>query len=340
MKISPIEGLTVLITGGACSFGIHFIETAFRLYAPKRIIVYSRDEWKHALCREKFRALYDANKLEFFVGDVRDFERLTLAMRADVDVVIHAAALKRIDAVEYSPYEAVQTNIMGSWNVFRAAIEAKVAKVVALSTDKAADALNTYGVSKLMMERLCVQSNSYAGSGPTRLSCTRYGNVAGSRGSVIPLFRHQAATTGVLKVTDPAMTRFWMTLDDSVNLVHFALQQMRGGEVFIPLMRAFKLEDLAEAVAKEANLSPNTDYIRIVGPGPGEKLHESIVSPYERPYCRCMYGNMILYPLYCSWSEVEMVGWPVKDNYRYLSSDVANKLSVEELYTALGEVEK
>ena len=255
-----IKGKTILITGGTGSFGKKFVERILQL-KPKKIIILSRDELKqHEMARE-----VADERVRFLLGDVRDRQRLDRAFTG-VDYVIHAAALKQIPAAEYNPYECIKTNVLGAQNVIEAAIDAGVEKVVALSTDKAVSPINLYGAAKLCAEKLFTAGNAY--STRTRFSCVRYGNVIGSRGSVIPLFKKQAAT-GKLTITDARMSRFWITLDGAVDLVLLALTEMKGGEIFIPKLPSMKMTDLAQAICPECK-------IEYIGIRPGEKLHESM----------------------------------------------------------------
>lgn len=266
--MNPIEGRTVLVTGGTGSFGKRFIQTALAKWNPAAVRVFSRDELKqHDMARD-----IDDDRLRFFLGDVRDLDRLRRAMQG-AEIVIHAAALKQVPACEYNPFEAVKTNILGTQNVAEAAIDSGVEKAIALSTDKAVGPANLYGATKLCAEKLFIQANVYTGPRETRLSCVRYGNVVGSRGSVVPLFRDQAST-GTVTITDERMTRFWISLDQAVDLVTNALEWMRGGEVFIPKIPSMKVVDLAKAIAPEVP-------IRITGIRPGEKLHESLLTAEE-----------------------------------------------------------
>src|SRR5512143_2997525 len=259
----------ILITGGTGSFGKKFVEIALRELNPRKVIVFSRDELKQHQMRVS--GLDQAN-LRYFIGDVRDRERLTRAMHG-VDIVVHAAALKQVPACEYNPMEAVKTNIMGTSNVVEAALDAGVQKVMVLSTDKAVNPVNLYGATKLAAEKLIVQSNAYAGGKVTRLSCVRYGNVVGSRGSVVPVFLQQR-TNGKITITDERMTRFWLTLEQGVHFVIRCIEQMHGGEVFVPKIPSMAVIDLARAVAPE-------NEIEIIGIRPGEKLHEVLVSEDE-----------------------------------------------------------
>jgi UDP-N-acetylglucosamine 4,6-dehydratase len=259
----------ILVTGGTGSFGKKFVEIMLKEYHPARLIVYSRDELKQ---HEMRMAGYKDPNLRYFIGDVRDLPRLRRAFNG-VDIVVHAAALKQVPACEYNPMEAIKTNILGSSNVVDAALDAGVKKVLALSTDKAVNPVNLYGATKLAAEKLMVQSNAYAGGMKTRFSCVRYGNVVGSRGSVVPLFIKQRET-GEITLTDERMTRFWISLDQGVRFVIRCIEQMYGGEVFVPKIPSMRMVDLAKALAPDAD-------IRIIGIRPGEKLHEVLISEDE-----------------------------------------------------------
>ncbi len=237
---------SVLITGGTGTFGRRFVQVMLEDYRPERLIIFSRDELKqHEMRMEGL----DDSRLRYFIGDVRDRSRLVRAIR-DVDVVVHAAALKQVPACEYNPIEAIMTNIDGARNVIDAALDAGVAKVMALSTDKAVNPVNLYGATKLCAEKLFVQSNSYAGGRGAAFGCSRYGNVVGSRGSVVPLFT-ELRKTGRVPVTDPRMTRFWMTTESGVRFVIRALERMHGGEVFVPLLPSISIMDLVKAMAPD-----------------------------------------------------------------------------------------
>src|SRR5512136_1851613 len=259
----------VLVTGGTGSFGKKFIEIMLAEYHPCKLIVFSRDELKQHEMRVHG---YDHPSLRYFIGDVRDAERMRRAMHG-VDIVVHAAALKQVPACEYNPMEAIKTNIMGTSNVIEAALDAGVKKVMALSTDKAVNPVNLYGATKLAAEKLVVQSNAYAGANVTRYACVRYGNVVGSRGSVVPVFLAQRKS-GKVTITDDRMTRFWLSLEQGVRFVIQCIEQMQGGEVFVPKIPSMKVVDLARAVAPDASVS-------IIGIRPGEKLHEVLISEDE-----------------------------------------------------------
>lgn len=263
------DDTVVLVTGGCGSFGSRFLSVLLRVGHPKRVIVYSRDELKHHRMRERFPD-DPASPVRYILGDVRDAGRLKQAMRG-VDIVIHAAAMKQIPACEEHPFEAVQTNIVGSENVIQAAIEAKVKKVLAISTDKAVSPVSAYGATKLISEKLFVQANDLCSE--TRFSCIRYGNVLGSSGSVIPLFLHQRAS-GRVTVTDKRMTRFWLTSEQGVAFVIGRLRRMEGGEVFVPKAPSTSIMEVVEAVAPDCEIS-------LIGTRPGEKIHELLISEEE-----------------------------------------------------------
>ncbi|MES1932238.1 UDP-N-acetylglucosamine 4,6-dehydratase [Salinisphaera shabanensis T35B1] len=254
---------SILITGGTGSFGKKYTETLLKRYKPRRLVIFSRDELKQFEMAQE----YDDPCMRYFIGDVRDRDRLTQAMRG-IDFVIHAAALKQVPAAEYNPTECIKTNVHGAENVIQAALENNVTKVIALSTDKAANPINLYGATKLASDKLFVAANNMAGGHPTRFSVVRYGNVVGSRGSVVPFFRKKVAE-GVdhLPITDQRMTRFWITLQDGVNFVLKNFERMHGGEIFVPKIPSVRIVDLARAMA------PNLPH-KFVGIRPGEKLHE------------------------------------------------------------------
>lgn len=262
------DGRHILITGGTGSFGNAFVEIMLNRYRPERLIIFSRDELKQSLMQKKFSEL-EYPCLRYFIGDVRDRNRLYRALTG-VEFVVHAAALKQIPSCEYNPLEAINTNVLGAANLIDAAIDRNVQRVIALSTDKAANPINLYGATKLCADKLFSAANSYAGAGPTCFSVVRYGNVLGSRGSVVPLFLRERAN-GVLPITDPRMTRFWITLSQGVEFVLKCFERMSGGEIFVPKIPSMNIMDLARAIAPECQTE-------IVGIRPGEKLHEVMVS--------------------------------------------------------------
>jgi UDP-N-acetylglucosamine 4,6-dehydratase len=267
-----LNNKTILITGGTGSFGQRFVKRVLEAYSPKRLIIFSRDELKQFEMHQTFsESVYPC--LRYFIGDVRDRQRLYRAF-AGVDYVVHAAAIKQVPAAEYNPIEAIKTNINGAENVIDAAIDCGVKRVIALSTDKAANPVNLYGATKLCSDKLFISGNNYAGAGPTKFSVVRYGNVLGSRGSVIPFFLKKRIE-GVVPITDSRMTRFWITLDHGVQFVLDSLQRMRGGEIFVPKIPSMKLTDLAKAVAPECRH-------QYVGIRPGILLNMSIITPLCR----------------------------------------------------------
>ncbi len=302
--------MSVLVTGGTGSFGKKFISVMQEKYAPERLIVFSRDELKQ---HEMRMGGYNQQNMRYFIGDVRDQNRLRRAMQG-VDVVVHAAALKQVPACEYNPKEAIKTNIDGTSNVVEAALDVGVKKVLALSTDKAVNPVNLYGATKLAAEKLAVQSNAYAGGRETRFSCVRYGNVVGSRGSVVPKF-FQQRSTGKLTVTDERMTRFWITLEQGVNFVIRCIEQMHGGEVFVPKIPSTTIVDLAKAIAPEAE-------IEFIGIRPGEKLHEVLISEDEARSTVELEDMYVVQPAVSPWFgyEWEQKGTPLSDGFRYASN--------------------
>jgi len=296
----------VLVTGGSGSFGKMFIRIMLNEYHPAKLIVYSRDELKQ---HEMRVAGYDHPTLRYFIGDVRDVQRLTRAFHG-VNIVIHAAALKQVPACEYNPMEAIKTNILGSSNVVEAALDSGVHRVLALSTDKAVNPINLYGATKLAAEKLLVQSNAYAGGTATRFSCVRYGNVVGSRGSVVPIFIKQRQN-GKVTVTDERMTRFWISLEQGVRFVIRCTEQMHGGEVFVPRLPSMNMMDLAHAIAPQAKVD-------IIGIRPGEKLHEVLISEDEARSTVELKDMFVVQPAEALWfgREWEKLGNPVEDGFR------------------------
>lgn len=315
-----LDDKTILITGATGSFGQCFARRLLNDANPRKVIVFSRDELKQ---HEMRLAGFDDPRLRFFLGDVRDVDRLRRSM-VGVDVVVHAAALKQVPACEYNPFEAIQTNIMGARSVIEAALDREVEKVIALSTDKAVSPVNLYGATKLVAEKLFVQANAYSGAGKTRFSCVRYGNVVGSRGSVIPLFLKQREQ-GKITITDPRMTRFWITLDQGVDLVLRGLQEMSGGEVFIPKIPSMNILDLAEAIAPDCE-------VETIGIRPGEKLHEVLISEDESRQTVEIEDMYIITPAHPWWSRQPAENErPLDDGFRYSSETNEQWLSVEEL---------
>jgi UDP-N-acetylglucosamine 4,6-dehydratase len=316
----------VLVTGGTGSFGRKFCETLLREHRPKKLIVFSRDELKQHEMRIQF-AEWDKT-LRFFIGDVRDQNRLERAFQG-VDLVVHAAALKQVPACEYNPIEAITTNVDGAKNVIEAALDQGVKKVLALSTDKAVNPVNLYGATKLCAEKLFVQGNAYSGAEGTRFSCVRYGNVVGSRGSVIPLFREQRKT-GKITLTDSRMTRFWLTLEQGVRFVVSCIETMHGGEVFIPKIPSMNMMDLVAAMAPGCA-------VENIGIRPGEKLHESLLGEDEARSALEFDDLFIIEPLHPWWGGPWTGGKRLPEGFRYASDNNTHWLTVDELKGLAGE---
>jgi UDP-N-acetylglucosamine 4,6-dehydratase len=316
----PWPELVVLITGGTGSFGKKCTEILLNKYRPRKLIIFSRDELKQSVMAQQFDA---PDVIRFFIGDVRDRDRLYRAFDG-VDIVIHAAALKQIPAAEYNPIEPIKTNILGGANVIDAAIDRGVQKVIALSTDKAANPINLYGATKLCADKLFVAANAYSGRHGTRFSVVRYGNVFGSRGSVVPLFLERRKT-GVLPITDERMTRFWITLEQGVEFVLRCLDMMHGGEIFVPKIPSMNIMDLARAVA------PDCRY-EFVGIRPGEKLHEVMI-PEDNAHHTVEFDDFfVIQPEFPWWNQDNwQAGRPCPEGFRYSSDTNDRWLSVEEL---------
>ena len=318
----PLKDKVVLITGGTGSFGKQFVHSVLKCYAPRKLIVFSRDELKQFDMRQAFdEKRYSC--MRYFIGDVRDRDRLYRAMDG-VEIVIHAAALKQVPTAEYNPIEVIKTNVLGAANLIDAAIDRNVQKVIALSTDKAANPINLYGATKLCSDKLFVAANGYSGHHGTRFSVVRYGNVMGSRGSVIPFFQ-QMRRTGVLPVTDPKMTRFWITLEQAVKFVLRCLERMKGGEIFVPKIPSMSIVDLARAIAPECRLD-------IVGVRPGEKLHETMV-PEDDARNAVEYEDCFVIRAQAASSSHSNGngGRPCPEGFRYSSDNNPRWLTVEEL---------
>ncbi len=326
-----LNGKTILITGGTGSFGNHFTDYVLQHYKPKKIIIYSRDEFKQFQMRNRLME-HDA-VMRYFIGDVRDEARLHRAFEG-VDYVIHAAALKQVPACEYNPNEAIKTNIHGAMNVIEAALDTGVKRVVALSTDKAVNPVNLYGGTKLVSDKLFIAANSYSGYKDTRFSIVRYGNVAGSRGSVIPFFRSLVESgERELPITDFEMTRFWITLEQGVQLVIKALGESKGGETFIAKIPSFKITDLAKAILPDCVLKE-------VGIREGEKLHEVMITKEDSLYTYEYDQHFIVYPHMSWWTENNAIqgGRPVAHGFEYSSGTNSWWLTVEQLRALLPDV--
>ena len=305
-----LAGKTILLTGGTGSFGHAFVDRIVAEHPDATVRIFSRDELKQS----EMQARYPNHpQLRFFVGDIRNRSRLTRAMKG-ADIVVHAAAMKQVPACEYNPFEAVQTNVLGAQHVVDAAIDTGVRQVVALSTDKAVNPVNIYGATKLCEEKIIVQGNAYAARSETKLSCVRYGNVVGSRGSVVPLFRKQLAEGGQLTITDERMTRFWITLDEAVDLVEKALDRSVGGEIFIPKIPSMRVTDLAEAMA------PGAGY-EVIGIRPGEKLHEVLITDDESRHSIDAGDIYVVLPEHPWWTDAPhwVDGTPLPEGFVYAS---------------------
>ena len=325
---------TILITGGTGSFGHHFVDYVLSYFKPKKLIIYSRDEFKQFNMQNTYKEYSDV--MRFFIGDVRDKDRLARALNG-VDYVIHAAALKQVPSCEYNPIEAIKTNVNGAINVIEASLDRGVKKVVALSTDKAVSPINLYGSTKMVSDKLFISANSYSGSNGTSFSVVRYGNVAGSRGSVIPFFQSiidQGKNS--LPITDYRMTRFWISLEEGVQLVIKALEKAHGGETFISKIPSFKITDLAQAMLPGCEMPE-------VGIREGEKLHEVMVTAEDSPHTYEYDRNFIIYPNYDWWHDENIIkgGQLVETGFIYSSGNNNEWLSIDEIKAKLNtDIEK
>ena len=319
--------LSVLMTGGTGSFGRKFTEIMLRDFRPKKLIIFSRDELKQHEMRQQFPDTGES-PMRYFIGDVRDRERLYRAFYG-VDVVVHAAALKQVPACEYNPFEAILTNVMGAKNVIDAAIDCGVKRVMAISSDKAVNPINLYGATKLCAEKLFIDGNAYVGERGTRFSCARYGNVAASRGSVIPIFQEQRRN-GRITITDPKMTRFWITLEQGVRFVIRCLEDMRGGEILVPKIPSMNIMALSKVIAPDCE-------VEFIGIRPGEKTHEVLVSEDESRYAVELEDKFVILPLD---SERGGKNWPggrsLPPGFRYASDTNPQQLTPEALAKLLG----
>ena len=321
---------TILITGGTGSFGQSFTEYVIENYKPAKVIIYSRDELKQYEMEKRLKERNGDTSLRFFIGDVRDKERLLRALY-NVNYVVHAAALKQVPTAERDPFECIKTNVIGAQNVINAAIDSGVKKVIALSTDKAANPVNLYGASKLCSDKLFVSGNNYAGSEGTRFSVVRYGNVFGSRGSVVPFFLEKRRN-GVLSVTDKRMTRFWITLEQGVQFVLRCMNRMLGGEIFVPKIPSCGIMTIAEAIAPGCK-------VEFIGIRPGEKIHEVLTTEDQSRNTYEFDGYYAIFPQFHQWSDVygkavkygSKEGSPVEEGFEYNSETNPWQLSIEEV---------
>ncbi len=322
-----LSGKTILITGGTGSFGKKFLEMIFERYEPKKVILYSRDEFKQSVMKAEYQDKVDMSRVRFFIGDVRDKERLYRAFKG-VDYVIHAAAMKQVPTCEYNPFEAIKTNIHGAQNVIDAALDCGVKKVVALSTDKAVNPINLYGGTKLVSDKLFIAANAYKGENGTTFSVVRYGNVAGSRGSVIPIFKNLIEKGETeLPVTDSRMTRFWITLEQGVELVFKALAESKGGETYISKIPSFHINDLVYAMLPDAK-------IKEIGIREGEKLHEVMVTKDDSRMTYEYEKHYIVYPHF-EWWNIDRYFTPggvlVEEGFEYNSANNKQWLTKEQI---------
>jgi UDP-N-acetylglucosamine 4,6-dehydratase/5-epimerase len=327
-----LKNASILVTGGSGSFGRRFVRHVLDTYAPRRLVVFSRDELKQSEMAQDFRGARDG-ALRFFIGDVRDRARLELAM-SDIDIVVHAAALKQIPTAEYNPFECINTNVFGAENVVQAALRCGVKKVIALSTDKAANPINLYGASKLASDKIFVAANNLSGKAATRFSVVRYGNVIGSRGSVLPFFKKLVAEKADrIPITDVKMTRFWITQQQGVDFVLSSLALMQGGEIFVPKIPSMKIVDLARAVAPGIEM-------QIVGIRPGEKLHEIMISVDDARTTLEIEDRYVITPQFRFWDAAEYrldgaravvpdFTYTSDANSQWLDAETLNKVSAE-----------
>ena len=323
-SMSQLSGSSILITGGTGSFGKAFVRYALDKLKPERIAIFSRDELKQYEMKAAFNS---DHRLRWFLGDIRDKERLHRALKG-VDYVVHAAALKQVDTAEYNPFEFVKTNVLGSQNVIDASIDEGVKKVIALSTDKASSPINLYGATKLTADKLFVAANNYAQEGATAMSVVRYGNVMGSRGSVVPLFQSKAQAGEPLPITDPLMTRFWITLEQAVVFVVKSFDSMEGGELYVPRIPSMRLGDLAEAIA------PGHPIVEI-GIRPGEKMHEEMIGADDSHRTRRLSDRYVVMPTISEWGYSPVEGESVRPGFSYRSDSNDEWLTAAQLRATL-----
>lgn len=321
-----LKNKVILLTGGSGSFGQKFTEIALNEHEPEAIRIFSRGEKKQLDMLNKF----NDERLRFFIGDVRDKDRLHRAM-TNVDIVVHAAALKQVPTCEYNPIEAIRTNIDGAINIIDTAIDNEVDKVMIISTDKAVHPVNLYGATKMTAEKLFIQGNSYSGKAKTKFSCVRYGNVIGSRGSVIPLFLEQKKK-GIITITDEKMTRFWIKLEDGVKFVINCIDNMKGGEIFIPKIHSMRITDLADAIA------PDTKR-KIIGIRPGEKIHEILLTEDESNHSKEFPDSYVIEPEHPFWNEKNLQGGKkLKEGFRYCSNENDKWISKSDILKIVQEL--
>jgi UDP-N-acetylglucosamine 4,6-dehydratase len=325
---SSLDGASILVTGGTGSFGQVFVRRLFASHKPSRVIIYSRDELKQHEMAQRFTQ----DQLRFFIGDVRDLARLERALKG-VDIVVHAAALKQVPAAEYNPIECIKTNVFGAENVINACLDRGVQKVIALSTDKAVSPINLYGATKLCSDKLFIAANHLGGKGGTRFAVVRYGNVIGSRGSVVPFFR-ECSKTGKLPITDPRMTRFWIRLEEGADFVQRAISMMHGGEIFVPKVSSMRITDLARAIC--ARCEHET-----VGIRPGEKLHELLITRDDARNTLEFDSFFVIQPAVHLWNHgdhrnyVGEAGRSVSPDFEYASDSNSNWLDGEQIRAAI-----
>ena len=318
-----LDGQSILVTGGTGSFGRQFVRTVLANCRPERLVVYSRDEMKQYEMAQEFSP--EAHKcIRYFIGDVRDGERLRMALRG-INYVVHAAALKHVTAAEYNPFECIATNVIGAENLVNACLSEGVTKVIALSTDKAANPINLYGASKLAADKIFIAANNLAGRSGTRFASVRYGNVIGSRGSVIPFFKSLVAKGATeLPITDERMTRFWITLEQGVHFVLSSFSMMHGGEIFVPKIPSMRIMDLADAIAPDLTRA-------VTGIRPGEKLHEVMISEDDARHTIDVGDRYVIEPDYETWGRKSLSGEPVAENFRYASNQNDTWMSIDDL---------
>jgi UDP-N-acetylglucosamine 4,6-dehydratase len=321
-----LDGRSILVTGGTGSFGMKFVDSVVRRYTPRRLVIFSRDELKQYEMAQKFsETKYPF--MRYFIGDVRDANRLQMAM-AEIDYVVHAAAMKHVPTAEYNPFECIHTNVLGAENVVRAAIGARVKRVIALSTDKAANPENLYGASKLASDKIFIAANHLAGANGPRFAVVRYGNVIGSRGSVVPLFQRLVREgADHIPITHHEMTRFWITVEQGVNFVLSSFSVMHGGEIFVPKIPSMRVVDLGKVLAPQLP-------IKIIGVRPGEKLHELMITEDDARNTIELPDLYVILPAFAGWREGEVrskVGKPVADRFAYMSNTNSEWLDADGL---------